>query len=245
MTSLAKTTSSTQNPCAFQAAILNSFPNITVTAEGASVKDFIAALESVNVSKGICKIVGDKLREAAVASGKSGKFFDGADIRKTVFFDGLSTYAFRNGYNAQRFSELMTASPNSTFGAADVARMVRAVAAEQHADLKAIFFTLFEHSAIRQILAGSARVNKSELEGFFSRGVLTPHFMDPSTKKTLPRIAFHTAMAALAYGAQAAMNAITGGDNADVPKLSPLPSPVSAGASAALGTAKKCPFGHD
>lgn len=243
MNSLAKATSVPQNPCAFQAAILNSFPNIKVTAEGASVNDFVAALQSVNVSKGICKIVGDKLREAAQASGKSGEFFDGGDIRKTVFFDGLSTYAFRNGYNAQRFSELMSASPNTTFGATDVARMVRAVAAEQKADLKAVFFTLFEHSAIRQVLAGGSRVTKSELEGFFARGELTPHFMDPSSKKTLPRIAFHTTLAALAYGAQTAMNFITGGKNADVPQLSPIPSPASAGAAAALAPGK-CPFGH-
>ena len=235
------------NPCPFQAAILKHFPNIEIRPEGASVAMFVAALRNVNVSRGACLVLERALRGAAVANGKSGEYFDAADIRKTAFLDGLSTFIFRNGFNQQRFDELMKASPNDSFGAADVARLVRACRSEQSdtANAKAVFFTLFEHSAIRHFLAGGDRIKKGDLEAFFAQGVLTDHLLDPAKPKTLPRAFLHTAAAGLAYGAQVAINAITGGANADLPKLTPVPPTLAAGAAAATEPAKgKCPFGH-
>ena len=235
------------NPCPFQAAILKHFPNIVITPEGASVAMFVEALRGLNVSRGACFVIERALRGAAVANGKSGDYFDAADIRKTAFFDGLTTFIFRNGWNSQRFTELMSASNNDSFGAEDIARMVRACRNEQSdtANAKTVFFTLFEHAAIRHFFAGGERIKKSELEAFFSQGSLTNHFLDPTQPKTLPRAFFHTAAAGLAYGAQVAINAITKGNDADVPKLTPVPPTVAAGSAAATEAPKaKCPYGH-
>ncbi len=226
------------NPCPFQAAILKRFPNIVITPQGASVSMFVDALRSVNVSRGGCLLVEKALRNAAIANGKSGEYFDAADIRKTAFFDGLTTFIFRNGFDRTRFTELMSASPNDSFGADDIARMVRACRNEQSdtANAKAVFFTLFEHAAIRHFLSGGTRIKKSDLEALVSRGELTDHFMNPARAKTLPRAFFHTAAAGLAFGAQIAINALTRGGDADLPKLTPVPPTVASGAAAATAS---------
>lgn len=235
-------------PCPVIAAVARNFPEVEVTEAGIHRGQFIDALAKRGFSPLLLKLLGGALEKAAIASGKDGTHFDGDDLRKTAFFDGLTTGIFRNGFNQQRFDELMAIAKDGTWGAPEIARMVRALAKEQGAGLKAMLFTAFEYSAVRQTNVGSGgTLDRAFFERFYKEGVFTDRFHDGSFAKDTPRVVYTTAKTLVCMGAQAAIGAFTG--NADLPALTPILG-ITPGASAALALASsekpkgKCPFGH-
>ncbi len=230
-------------PCPVIAAIAKAFPEVKVTEAGIERQSLIDALAKRGFSPRLLRLLNDALLQAARANGKDGTHFDAADLRKTPFFDALTTGIFRNGFNATRFEELMQVAKNGELGAPEIARMIRALAAEQKTGLKPILFTAAEYSALRQVTVGSGKMTTAQLESFFRNGNLGPRFHDPSYSKDLGRIGWSTAKTLVCYGAQVSVGYFTG--NADLPRLSPLPPTAAAGAAAATERPKgKCPFGH-
>ena len=232
-------------PCPVIAAIGRNFPDVEVTEAGINRADFLGALAKRGFSPLLLKLLGGALEKASIASGKDGAYFDGADLRKTAFFDGLSTGIFRNGFNQQRFDELMAIGKDGKFGAPEIARMVRALNKEQHGGVKAMLFTAFEYSAVRQTNVGSGgKLDREFFAKFYQEGFLTERFHDGSVPKDTARVVYTTAKTLVCMGAQAAMGLVSG--DADLPTFTALPG-ITPGVAAALAPEKpagKCPFGH-
>jgi hypothetical protein len=233
-------------PCPVIAAVGKTFPEVEITAEGINRQQFVDALSKRGFSPRLVKLLDGALRDAALASKKDGSHFDGNDLRHTAFFDGLSTFIFRNGFDEKRFNELMACAPKGYFDAPAIARMVRTLAKEQNAGLKAVLFTIAEYSAVRQTTVGAnGKLDVESLKNIFVKGELGPLFHSAEHGKNLLTVGYSAAKTLACYGAQVALGVFNG--NSDLPKLTPLPEEIRAtftGAAATLEPAQpgKCPM---
>lgn len=178
----------------------------------------------------------------AAAAGGHGDAIVGKDVRATDFYDNLSTYFFRNGFDAARFDDAMKQVAPNGIGPHEIASLVRALKFEQpNAKTIDVIRTLFEYAAIRYASAGNTKLATQDLRDLFTDAKFTARFRDASIKKSTLGVVGGFVAAGSFYIMQNVIHALGGGYE---PKK--LVAPALIGANVALeGTAPaKCPLGH-
>ncbi len=191
-------------------------------------------VEKCAFDKTLAKLLIGALAKAATAGGH-GDEIHGKDVRATDFFDDLSTYFFRNGFDAKRFDDAMAQVAPKGLGPYQIAALVRALRAEQKdASTFGVIRTLFEYAAIRYASAGSAKMSVEDLRDLFTKGQFTERFQDAGVKKRTIGVIGGFLKASSFYVMQSAIYACTG-------KHAPatLVAPAVVGANTAI---EKCPF---
>ncbi|MBC7793252.1 MAG: hypothetical protein H7Z43_06065 [Clostridia bacterium] len=208
-----------------------------------SIDEFKEFLEDCGFDKTLTDQIVGALHNAAKVGGHPGQIV-GRDIRATDFFDKLSTFFFRNGFDSERFEDAMKKIAPDGIGSHQIASLVRALKAEQpDANFGDDMRTIIEYAAFRYFSVGSGKLPVEALRKLYTGDTITDrftkHFLNPKIKKTWSGVIGSVGEAFGYYTLQQAVYAAGRGYPPET-----LLKAAEVGASNALGGAGQCPFGH-